>query len=215
MIFVEAIIFDLDGTLVDSRKDLTKSVQHMQALFGAKKSTEAQVASFIGDGVGKLVERSLPDVPARKLPEAVEFIKSYYREHCLERTHLYRGVKETLEHFKSKRLAVVTNKPYRISARILDGLAISPYFEVLIGGDSLPQKKPSPEPILSALKTMGLKPSKQIVMVGDGSPDILSGRAAGIRTCGIRSNIADHQILLKSRPDFTIKHMLELARLFS
>jgi phosphoglycolate phosphatase len=98
---------------------------------------------------------------------------------------------------------------------MLDQLDLSSYFSVLIGGDSLPYKKPHPEPIRNALKTMGIPDSKGAVVIGDGPNDILSARAAGVRSCGIKSNIGDPQKLLKSKPDYLISHMKELTRLFS
>jgi len=97
----------------------------------------------------------------------------------------------------------------------LEGLGLSSYFAVLIGGDSLPNKKPHPEPVLNALKTLGIRDEKRAVVVGDGPNDVLSGRAAGTRTCGIKSNIGDHQKLTKSRPEFMIKDMKELMRIFA
>jgi len=114
-----------------------------------------------------------------------------------------------------KKLAVVTNKPVRVSGYMLEELGLSSYFAVLIGGDSLQNKKPHPEPVLSALKTLGIQDAKRAVVVGDGPNDVLSGRAAGTRTCGLKSNIGDHRKLTKSRPDIMIKNMKELMRIFN
>ena len=119
-----------------------------------------------------------------------------------------------LRHFRLKKMAVVTNKPVKVSGYILDRLNLSPYFDVLIGGDSLPNKKPHPEPILNALKTMRILDIKRSVVVGDSLNDILAGRAAGALTCGIKSNIGDSQKLLNSEPDYVISQMKELMRLF-
>jgi phosphoglycolate phosphatase len=212
---VDAIIFDLDGTLVDSRRDLASSVQHLQKSYGARTSTEAEVAGFVGDGVVKLVERALPGLPAGKRDAAVTAFKMFYRKHCLDHTHPYPGVRETLRYFRRKKMAVVTNKPVRVSGYMLDHLKLSPYFNVLIGGDSLPNKKPHPEPVRNALKTMGILDMKRALVVGDGPNDVLSAKAAGVRSCGIKSNIGDPQKLLKSKPDYLITHMKELMRLFS
>jgi phosphoglycolate phosphatase len=212
---IDAILFDLDGTLVDSRKDLTKSVQYLQKKYGALRSTELQVASFIGDGVDKLVQRALPHVASKKrLEEAVAFFKTYYREHCLDHTRVYPTVKRVLEYFKDKPMAVVTNKPVRVSGRILQGLKLDHYFKFVVGGDSLPHKKPHPAPLYSALQTIGIKPTRRVVIVGDSRHDVIAGKAAGIRTCGIRSNIGDYQNMIKYRPDFIITRMSELVRLF-
>ncbi len=214
MISIDALLFDLDGTLIDSKRDLALSVRFLQKQYGAPPSSDDRVASFVGDGVIKLVQRSLPNLPEAELNQALINFKHIYRERCLDHTRPYPGVKEMLKHFRHKKLAVVTNKPVRISGFILDHLKLSDYFEILIGGDSLPNKKPHPEPILNALKKMRLIDPKCAVMVGDGPNDIVAGRAAGTRTCGIQSNIGDPKKLSKSKPDFIVRHMKELTRIF-
>jgi phosphoglycolate phosphatase len=215
MIPIDALLFDLDGTLVDSRRDLAISVQHLQKHYGARPSLEKEVAAFVGDGVVKLVQRALPDLPQNQLEQSIVAFKKFYREHCLDHTKLYPGVRDMLRHFRRKKMAVVTNKPVRISGYMLEELGLSSYFAVLIGGDSLKYKKPHPEPVLNALKTLGIHSAIRAVVVGDGPNDVLSGRAAGARTCGIKSNIGDHQKLTKSRPDFMINSMKELMHIFA
>jgi len=145
----------------------------------------------------------------------VALFKQYYRQHCIDHTRVYPGVLAVLKRFHRKKMAVVTNKPVRVSGYILDQLRLSSYFDVLIGGDSLPNKKPHPEPVLSALKTMRLENPRRVVMIGDGPNDVESGRAAGTYTCGIRSNIGAPKKLLNSKPDFAISTMTELMRIFS
>src|ERR1700687_167661 len=173
MISVDALLFDLDGTLIDSRRDLAISVQHLQKHFRAPRSSEKDVAAFVGDGVVKLVQRALPTLPPSELDQAIVAFKKFYREHCLEHTRVYPGVRETLEHFRRKKMAVVTNKPVRISGYMLEELGLSRYFAVLVGGDSLPKKKPHPQPILNALKTIGIHNAKRAVVVGDSANDVL------------------------------------------
>ena len=214
MIPVDALFFDLDGTLIDSKRDLAHAVRVLQKEYQVPLSTELEVGKFIGDGVGKLVERALPALPKSELGEAVSKLKAYYRKHCLDNTYIYPGVLSMLKHFRGKKMAVVTNKPVRISGYILDHLGLSPFFKVLVGGDSLPNKKPHPEPILNAMATMNLNMPKRVVFVGDSSNDILAGRAAKTRTCGIKSNIGDHQNLLNSRPDLVVDNLEKLIRLF-
>ena len=214
MIPVDALLLDLDGTLIDSRRDLARSVQFLQKQYGYAVSSEEQVGAFIGDGVAKLAQRALPALPERQLDEAVTMFKHFYREHCLDHTRLYPGVLLTLKHFRRKKMAVVTNKPVRISGHLLEELGISSFFEILIGGDSLPRKKPHPEPVLNALKTMRFQNPKRAVMVGDSPNDVHAGRAAGTYTCGVRSNIGDPIKLRNSKPDFAIANIKELMRIF-
>lgn len=212
MIPVDALFFDLDGTLIDSKHDLAQAVRYIQKKYRHVLSTDEEVGTFIGDGVLKLVQRALPDFHASRFEEAVLVFKDYYRAHCMDHTYVYPGVFEMLRYFRYKKLAVVTNKPVRISGRLLEGLKLSRYFQLVIGGDSLPNKKPHPEPMLNAMKTLTLRDRKKVLMVGDSSNDIQAGQAAKIRTCGILSNIGDPKKLLISRPDFVISDMRELMR---
>src|SRR5258708_26395621 len=151
MLSVDAILFALDGTLIDSKKDLADSVHHIQKKYGRPPSPEDEIARFIGDGVDKLVERAIGRRGPRELEEAVNLFKAHYRAHALDTTSVYVGVREALEHFKSKKMAVVTNKPVRISKRILQGLGLAPYLPVVLGGDSLSRKKPHPQRVFPPL----------------------------------------------------------------
>src|SRR4051812_37688961 len=99
LIRIDALIFDLDGTLIDSKQDLARSVRFLQKHYHAPESTDEQVASFVGDGVAKLVERSLPKIPVADLDSAIVIFKKFYRQHCVDHTRLYPGVAETLKHF--------------------------------------------------------------------------------------------------------------------
>jgi phosphoglycolate phosphatase len=216
MISVEALLFDLDGTLIDSKRDLASAIQFLQKSYRAPVSTENQVATYIGDGVVKLVQRALPRLAEKDVEEAVSAFKHYYRQHCVDHTRLYPGVLATLKHFQKKKMAVVTNKPVRISGYILEQLGLASFFKVLVGGDSLPNKKPHPEPVLSALHTMAIDKPRRAVMIGDGPNDIESGRAAGTYTCSISSNIGNtHKNVSKSKPDYSISSMKELMRIFN
>src|SRR4051812_39181499 len=125
MIQVDALFFDLDGTLIDSKTDLALSVQETQRRFGSRLSSLDEVGAFVGDGVVKLIQRALPTLSDEALAGAVEAFKDHYREHCLDHTRLYPGARDMLERYRSKKLAVLTNKPERISRRILSGLGLA------------------------------------------------------------------------------------------
>ena len=157
MIPVDALLFDLDGTLIDSKRDLAHSVQFLQKRYRVPCKLRAA-------GGGLCRRWGCEARPARSAAARDRgsgggrgrSLSSIIGEHCLDHTRVYPGVLMTLKHFHRKKMAVVTNKPVRVSGYILDQLGLSAYFEVLIGGDSLPNKKPHPEPVLSALKTMRL-----------------------------------------------------------
>lgn len=215
MLAVDVIVFDLDGTLVDSREDIAQSVHALQKHYGVPPSSLDVIAGFIGDGVGKLVERSIGQRPPEVLAEAVEIFKTHYREHALDHTYAYDGVRETLEHFRAKKMAVVTNKPARISERILRGLKLFEFVPVVVGGDSTAFKKPHPDGLYLALEKLGMPKTKRAMMVGDSAQDVLAGRAAGFHTCAIQSNIGNARLLEQSLPDYTISSLLDLTRIIN
>jgi len=210
---VEALLFDLDGTLIDSRRDLAFSVQRIQRELGERVSSDDEIATYIGDGVVKLVQRALPRRRGAELRDAVRRFKRFYAQHALDTTRPYPGVRETIERLRRKKLAVVTNKPGRISRSILERLGLLEHFRLVVGGDSLAEKKPDPAPLRYAMDVMRVHP-RRTVMVGDSAGDILAGRAAGTWTCGMPSNIGDRRKLISSRPDFVARGSFELLSLF-
>ena len=215
MVLIDVLLFDLDGTLIDSKKDLATSVNNLQKKYGCPVSSEDEVGRFIGDGIGSLVERAIGSRPQAELEEAVNFLKAEYRQHALDTTRAYPGVVDTLEHFRLKKMAVVTNKPERISKYILEKLELARYFGTVIGGDSVAEKKPSPLGIYKAIQDLGAAPKDSILIIGDGHQDVQAGRAAGIKTCGIFSNLADPNLMKQSKPDYTINSLSDLMRIIN
>jgi phosphoglycolate phosphatase len=215
MVPVEALIFDLDGTLVDSSQDIAQAVRYIQRQMGFPPSNKQDIVSYIGDGVTKLLQRALPDAPPSTIQAAERPFLAYYFEHSLDHTTVYPQVEETLAHFRQKRMAVVTNKPLQASRHILEKLGLLPYFQLILGGDSVVRKKPDPDPVRKCLEELGLRNPKSAAIVGDGAQDILAGRQAGVFTCGIPSNIGDPNRLRESNPDFLILKIDELMRIFN
>ena len=212
MLSVDALLFDLDGTLIDSQRDIANAVHELQRRYDREPSPDAEVARFIGDGVAALVERAIGERPAPELAEAVAFFKAHYRAHALDHTYVYPGVYDTLAALSDKKLAVVTNKPVRISRHILTRLGLIRFFPVVIGGDSVQKKKPHPEGLLAALEQLGMRRPERALMVGDSAQDVLAARAAGMRSCGIESNIGDPALMRRARPDITVPSMPDLMR---
>jgi len=180
------VVFDLDGTLADTKQDLCAAVNHVRGVHGLAPLAESDIARMIGDGARALVERALGDQPADAAIEAgLELFLTYYREHMLDRTTLYPGVVEALDRLSSSTLAVLTNKPFRFSRHLLDGLGILDRFVAVYGGNSFDRKKPDPVGLLRILEETGIDRGATW-MVGDSAVDVRTGRAAGVRTCGVK-----------------------------
>jgi len=174
------LLFDLDGTLVDSLADLTTSVNLLRAERGLATLPAAQVAEATGDGAAALVKRCLPD--GGSAPEALERFLAFYAGHLLDATHPYPGIVALLESLGSAPLAVVTNKPLAQTLDILDGLDLRRFFAAVVGGGCAPAKKPSPLPLQLALQRLGCRDGTPL-MIGDHHTDLRAGIAAGLDTC--------------------------------
>jgi phosphoglycolate phosphatase len=210
---LECIVFDLDGTLVDSRRDIAMAVDMALAASNLQPLGPDRVAAFVGDGVRVLLERVLAAVgaPGVLLDEVVTRFVEAYREVLLETTRLYPGVLDTLDAAarRAVRLAVVTNKPHAFARAILEGLEILDRFSVVVGGDSLPVRKPDPTPIRHALEACGASPPTSVV-VGDGEPDMLAGRAAGVVCVGVTYGFRSRAQLAGAGADAVVDSMDDL-----
>ena len=174
------ILFDLDGTLVDSVVDLATAINLLRAELDLSPLSVAEVRACVGDGATMLVRRALGE--DRFSLACLQRFLALYSEHLAEATTLYPGIRTCLDRLQDRQLAVVTNKPYRQTMDLLDALDLTRYFPVVIGGDSCPVKKPDPTPVRVALHRLGAETGRAI-MIGDHHTDLISGRAAGIDVC--------------------------------
>jgi len=204
----KAVLFDLDGTLVDSRADLILGVNLTRMDLGYSALEPAQVAGFVGDGVRKLLSRALPECPER-LEEALAINRRHYGGHLLDTTRLYPGVERALERILAQgfRVAVVTNKPREFTLPILEGLGVGALFSAVVGGGDCPALKPDPRPLLLALERSqcGIEGSW---MVGDHCTDLQAGRQAGLNRCLCRYGFGDPR---GEAWDLEINELLEMA----
>jgi phosphoglycolate phosphatase len=206
------LIFDLDGTLVDSKKDLAKSVNHVRSTFGLSVLSEQEISGFIGDGAQMLIQRTLgPDAAASDVQTGLQLFLSYYRDHMLDESVLYPGVSTTLERLSDCQLAVLTNKPIRFSRLMLEGLGILNYFAAVYGGNSFERKKPDPVGVFQILSDTKGK-VEQAWMIGDSAVDVKTGRSAGVKTCGVSWGYATDSFE-QTPPDFLIHRFDELEPL--
>jgi phosphoglycolate phosphatase len=206
------VIFDLDGTLADSKTDLCASVNYVRKRFGIDVLPGEEIARMIGDGAEALIRRALgDDAPDARVEDALHLFLQYYGEHMLDQTRLYPGVLSSLDALGVCKLAVLTNKPYRFSRRMLEGLGIYDRFSAVYGGNSFPQKKPDPVGVNRIMADTGTR-TEAAWMVGDSAVDVKAGRAAGIRTCGVTYGYAP-ETFEAHPPDHLIDALNELPTL--
>jgi len=210
---IKAVVFDLDGTLIDSRADLAKAVNHALKSAGQPEQAESDIVPHIGNGMRVLLSECFGPVSDETLEAGIASFSGFYEEHCLDNTRLYDGVKEALgEMSRSARLAVVTNKPVRFTEKILKGLGIRENLSSVVGGDSLSERKPHPAPVLKALDEMGASPMVSL-MVGDGVQDVMAGQAAGLQTCVVRYGYGFSSDLLDLRPDYAVNAFSDIKEI--
>jgi len=206
---VRLLVFDLDGTLVDSKVDLAYSVNYALGAFGFSPLPDETVYSYVGNGASMLIQRSLGAGGRDLLPRVLETFLAHYREHLLDTTVPYPGVRESLSAQSGNfDMAVLTNKPIDMTKTILDGLSLSRHFVDVRGGDSFGSKKPDPEGLLRIMTKRGTTPAETL-MVGDSVTDVLAGLGAGVATCGVTYGLGADGFAEHS-PDFTIDRFPEL-----
>lgn len=205
------LIFDLDGTLVNSMEDIANAINHTRAVFDHPPLPNPEITRYVGDGPAYLVKKTVP-VPLDTLEKALDKYIEFYDDHLLENTALYSGVDSVLQWFHMRKLAVVTNKPQHQAEALLNGLGVAHHFHHVFGGDAFDRKKPDPYPLQVVMEKTSLT-AEQFVMVGDGVHDIQAGKAAGITTVGISQGVASRGELQEAGADHIIAHMTELLDL--
>jgi phosphoglycolate phosphatase len=215
------MLFDLDGTLIDSRTDLANSINLMLADLNRPPLDESIVGGFVGDGVRVLVHRCLTATDLNHQPPAealhangIALMHGHYEEEMLKTTRLYPQVAETLAAFSDKLKAVVTSKEVRFTKIILDHFDIARYFDAIVGGDTTPARKPDPGPVLEALRLLGGVSATDAVMVGDSENDINAGRGAGVQTCGVTFGFRTADQLRESAPNVMIDRFDQLIEVY-
>ena len=225
---IRLLVFDLDGTLIDSRLDLIHSVNAMLQHIGRPELDGDVIASYVGDGAPALVRRAVGDTDDEALfLRALEYFLGYYRLHKLDHTTVYSGVAETLASLASpslantsranpsngvrRQMAVLSNKPVKPSRDIVHALGLGDFFVRVYGGNSFATKKPDPLGVQTILRETGFA-ADEALMIGDSSIDVLTGRSAGLWTCGVMYGFAPHS-LEEVPPDVLIESPRELGEL--
>lgn len=212
----EMVLIDVDGTLVDSVPDLAYCVDEMMRRLGRAAHGEARVRNWVGNGVERLVRRALVGALEGE-PRDEEFEQAYpiflelYAENTSKRSRLYPGVREGLDYLASRdyRLGCVTNKAAQFTIPLLKGLGVHDAFGIVVAGDTLPVKKPDPEPLLHAARHFGVAPSRSL-MLGDSRSDVTAARAAGFQIICMSYGYNHGEDIRDYAPDAVIDSMAEL-----
>jgi len=206
---VRALIFDLDGTLIDSKLDLALAVDATLAEMGCPALPHEQIFGYVGRGAPMLIQRALGDGTSElESQRALQFFLAYYREHMLDNTVAYPGVREGLQKLAGFQMAVLTNKPVRFSRDILEGLGLAGYFEYIYGGNSFERKKPDPMGIQILLRDFGATP-REAMLIGDSEVDVLTARNANTWACGVTYGLGSAR-LADYPPDILVDSLVEL-----
>ena len=207
----ELLVFDLDGTLIDSARDLAESVNAMLREMERPELPHETIYTYVGDGAPMLIRRALGDAATdAAVEQGLDFFITYYSQHPLDHTVLYPGVRESLDEWtaQGRTLAILTNKPIRATHRIVSGLGLDGRFERVYGGNSFETKKPDPEGLNRIMEELGFKPA-QTLMVGDSSVDILTARNAETTSAGVTYGLRPES-LKEHPPDLLVDSMPEL-----
>lgn len=207
---LRAIVYDLDGTLVDSRADLASAVNATLEDLGLPTRSSDEVASFVGEGAEKLLRRALGEAHEERIAEALPIWFRRYGERLVERTRPYPGIEQALALPPAAR-AVLTNKPGQMAREILARLGLAPAFSSVVGGDEA-TRKPDPAGLLALCQALGASPAETL-LVGDSPIDVATGAAAGVPVCAVTWGFGPRAALARSRPLYSCDGPADLARL--
>ena len=209
---IDLLIFDLDGTLIESKWDIATAVNLTLAELGLPVRPQEEIFSFVGDGIKQLLRLSVGEHNHARYEEALKVFRGHYLEHCLDRTQFYPGIDRVLAHYAAKHKAVATNKSLEYTTRILDGLGAH-HFAYIVGGDNGYGLKPEPGMLLKTLEALKVEPDRA-VLIGDSTNDINGGHNAGMKVCAVGYGMGNREKMAACNPDWFIEQPEDLIRLF-
>lgn len=210
---ISLIVYDFDGTLVDTLFDIADAVNLSLNELGLRTLSRATIRKYVGKGVERLMAQSIAGTGNTDLPRAVELFRRHYSENLMNHTRFYSSGRKILDHFRDKKQAICSNKPEDFVRRILEPLKSLDYFDAILGGDSVESKKPDPEGLLHLLDRFQCSP-EMAVLVGDSPVDIETGKRAGVYTCIVNYGFGNPKEIASANPDCCIDHLSELKDLF-
>lgn len=209
---VDLMIFDLDGTLIESKWDIAHSVNYTLAELGLPERPIEEIFGFVGDGVKRLLRLAVGEGNQTRFDEALKVFRGHYLEHCLDRTSFYPGIEPMLQHFAYKDKAIATNKSIDYTRVILNGLGPQ-HFRYMVGGDNGFGLKPEPGMLVHVMEKVGVQ-KERTVLVGDSTNDIDGGHNAGIRVCAVGYGMGNRAKMEACRPDWFIEQPEQLMEIF-
>ena len=210
---IELLIFDLDGTLIDSKKDIAHSVNLTFRDVGLPEKPHEVIYGYVGNGVRQLITDAVASDDPALIDQALQIFEQHYLNHLLDETRLFPGMEEVLYRYNGKKLALVTNKPVNYTDKIIKGLKVDKHFEFILAAQPGISLKPRPDMLLKTLDVLSIAPS-EAVMIGDSLNDINAARAAKVPSCGVAYGFGDRQVLQSAHPDYFAESCDELLTLF-
>jgi phosphoglycolate phosphatase len=207
---IKLILFDLDGTLVDTKQDITTALNYALKQYGIQELTVQDTVKMVGEGITRLIEKVLGDEKLGMRDEIIRRFIEYYSEHLADYSREYPYVRETLEQLSLYKKAVISNKRESLSEELLNKLDLLKYFNLIVGSDTTSERKPSPVPVQYVLEKLDIKQAESL-LVGDSNYDIEAGKKAGIRTVAVTYGYRERKYLQDA--DYMIDNLKDLADL--
>jgi phosphoglycolate phosphatase len=209
---IKLIIFDLDGTLVDTSIDITNALNYALKPYGLKDITVDETVKMVGEGITRLIEKLLGDEKIQARDDVIKRFLDYYSEHLIDYSSVYPYVRETLDKLNGYKKAVISNKREYLSTELLGKLDLLKYFNLVIGSDTTSERKPSAIPVIHAVTKLAVGPQESII-VGDSNYDIEAGKKAGVKTVAVTYGYRERQYLKDA--DYIIDSIEELLELLT
>ena len=198
---IELLMFDFDGTLIDSKVDIATSVNLTLGDLGLPQRAQEEIFSFVGDGVKRLLRLSVGEENLETYEKALDIFREHYLAHCLDTTQFYPGILDVLQHFSRVHKAIVTNKSLEYTLRIVDGLKANDLFAAIESPEDSSELKPDPGMLLKVLDKVAVSPT-QAMMIGDSTNDVRAAKAVGVKACAVGYGYGNREKVLALAPDY-------------